>query len=293
MNNSLLDTKFLALQMQYFDKYDNIPNKFLYHYTKAKNLYLILQENNYSFRMTRASDFVDKGEGKLIIDLYKKVIKQLINNKKIDDITYQNIVDVEPLDAILVNDDYTYLSKYESYVLCFCEKNSDNYMWDEYGDKKTGICIYVPTYLFHASFLKVNKCQKTNHMPCFDYSIVKIVYDAKEQLNILYNRILEIINIFNSEIKNENAWGSLKFIIAWTLKELRLMFKLDKYKDENEIRLIFQLAISNIDYEKCVCENEDGKRFVTLEINKQEQYIINKGANFKSEIKIPSNVAIE
>ena len=282
MNENLLDAKFLALQMDYFNKYNSIPNDFLYHYTKAKNINLILQENDYSFRMTRVYDLNDKGEGKLIVSLYKEAVKQLVDNKKIDTTTYKNIINIEPLDNILVTSEFTYLSKYESYVLCFCTQNNDEFMWKEYGDKNTGICIYVPTYLFHANFLKVDKCKMTMQLPCFAYSIVKVIYEKKEQIRIIYNRILEIIEIFYSEEKNEKSFGRLKFIIAWTLKELRLMFKTENYKNENEIRLIFQLAISDNDYKDCVCKNEDGKKFVTLKIKKEEQYIIKKGTNFGS-----------
>lgn len=110
----------------------------LYHYTSYDAAEKIFKEDAISFRLTKATEFEDKMEGKAIEVYYDLAIEQLYKSKKIDDTLRSK------LEAISVPDKRLVTSRHKDgttqicekpvtpYVICFSTVENDDYMYRNY-----------------------------------------------------------------------------------------------------------------------------------------------------------------
>lgn len=153
---------------------------FLYHYSNYENLDKIIGKCYYKFKMTNYENFKDKIEGKLIINLYFEVIKELYDEDIIDIDLYNVLLNVKLNDEGLVkiSKEYYDFDKYHLFVACFCNKINDDHMWKNFGngESENKICVIVPTYLFNTQFMYIDNISSPK-MYDGNYILQKVVYN--------------------------------------------------------------------------------------------------------------------
>lgn len=246
---------------------------YYYHYSNYDNLEKIITKFGYKFKMTDYVNFADKYEGKLIIDLYKEVIKDLYDKDCIEIQLYNSLFNLNLKDEGIVKISRKYFDydKYHLFVTCFCNKINDNYMWSNYGNgsSKNKICIIVPSYLFNTQFMYIEKITSSK-MYDSSYKLQKVIYDRNKQKELLSSAILKHIDFYKND-KEYDRLNYLRFNIIEDLKYYQLMFKEEKYHKEKELRVIYKLC--DTVYKKYKNEENENSIYLRLLTNELKPVI--------------------
>lgn len=283
--DNLTSARLMAVAYPYFDSYENISRSYIYHYTSLNVLSSILKTDCYSFRMTCSSDFEDKDEGTIIESIYPEVLKQMLIDNVISKELYDLLFDLKPIDKMIDFKWPRYLSNIMSFVLCFTDNRNNNYMWDNYCKPiDSGVNIIIATHLFHSHFFTIKDYPPSEHKPFFGFQVLKVIYDVHKQRSIVFRRIKELIDAYQSEPHyDQEDIDSLRFYVADCLKQLRLSFKKKEFEEESEFRIVFNVSSNDVDAYKCTQIDDKNRRFVVLNVqNDCNNFLVHKSPFFDS-----------
>lgn len=260
-----------------------------YHYTPLKAFSSILQENptkgkEICFWATRYDCFRDKTE-------YKHGIAKIF--PVLDEFEVQSGIQVDRRIAKFFNPTEVEraLGLPVPYVISISARKDNEYMWENYADKNQGVVME----------LELNNTQGFYEAAL--YSIESCIYDSditKEELYQLvkykYFEMAEIMLGSNKELAitllRDNPSAFVRFIAMYILAFVAPRFKMDKYLEEEETRIIisspkkeYNRLLDNVQspamFENIVTEI---RRFVDCEKQRPDNN------NFFREIFIPISV---
>ncbi|MGI6671034.1 MAG: DUF2971 domain-containing protein [Christensenellales bacterium] len=224
----------------------------VYHYTSPDGLLGILDEEGIKLWFSKYDCLNDASEGQDITEYYRSACKSLYENHEISDKLYQQIKGLEPDDTTLFgfpipdgNDKkgpFAILEKvkYDTYICCFSANNNLLPMWNYYvkGNAYQGYNIGLKTEMFENT--RRNRNIGFYERNGFLYlNIGKVIYDSDEKLNVLRQRIL----LFSDRFRQTSDPKNLKNNIISMLNTLRIIFKNQAFKHEEEIRAILYRPI--------------------------------------------------
>lgn len=213
---------------------DNYIPHSLYHYTCTKTIPNIFMKDCISLLFKSIDGFEDKKEGKLINEYYQDCIKKLYDDNVIDEDECNLLSTIRVKhEAIFFDEGCGCYRPARPYVACFSKKTNDSYMVDNYGhkDNMSAICLE-----FNTEMLKQAENEKVYFLD--------VIYE-NDLRRFLYERLSEM-RIENGYITDEIFFMYYRGPISFLLKQLQICSKEEKYKNENEVRLICDKPINFI-----------------------------------------------
>lgn len=230
--NLMLSKNFLP-KLSHFD---------IYHYTSESGFNSILFNSNDSENITlwasRYDCLNDKSEGKNIPKIYKETCEELLNDKKIKETFYNTIIKIKSSDKALFSfkpqqAKKSAMKKCERYIISFSTQEDSLPMWNYYskGNYYEGFNIG-----FYSNEI-IKMLQDVFADKFVNVWLGPVVYDKGEQKKVISDIIL---NLYNSDYVNNEKF--LTDFISQRLFDLNLVFKNEKYKHENEVRIVIDVA---------------------------------------------------
>lgn len=184
-----------------------------YHYTKTEIFNKII--STHKIRFTYAQDFADKTEGKVILDILKKVLKQKKSDLSKEVYNFLNsIKNIESIGAYEYKEGFYSAEERKVFIACFSiAKDCDN-IWNR----------YIKTKDKKGFNLGINLDQYEN---VSNFRIEKIVYDKQEQEKIME----DIICKYQKD-------GKCSAFLKNRLQSLQYTFKKEEYSWEKEVRVL-------------------------------------------------------
>ena len=264
MSNNGLSPEQMTQLVDLENKYDvsGVPEN-LYHYTKYDAVNLILSSEGIVFRLTEINSFPDITEGKLIHAYYETALHNLLNNTIITADEYDRLICIDVPETTLIISDNKTGSCIEccAYVACFSTIGQDPYMYDNYikNEGHVGYCLQIPSWIFKSKFI-------SHEIPIgYRQTLSPVVYG---------NSIIEIIESFLIDAKkicvefsSEVLVEAMNTIMGSLLSKLRPITKLERYRKENEVRLIIYLPKSSnnkVTYPDFINEVENDKNHIKI-----------------------------
>lgn len=209
----------------------------LYHYTKYDVADLILSSKGMSFRLTEINSFSDVTEGRLIQAYYEMALHNLLNKKVITDCEYDRLlcIDVPEKTLIISDGKIGSSSEFRIYVGCFSVIGQDEYMYENYikNESHKGYCLEIPSWILENQFDRQGIA-----LGC-RYYLSPIIYGSSivDEIENYLTDAKNICHEFSFEIMNE----AMNTLIMERLFSMRPITKLDRYRKENEVRLVISL----------------------------------------------------
>lgn len=216
----------------------------LCHYTNSVGMIGILNKEKEKIVLwcTHADCLNDYSEGKDVIRIYKKAIKELLEENIIDQEKYDVLKDIKMpnkhtyildlgKDDNGIRTSTGYSEEYDPYICSFCESDDLLDMWRYYSKGDIGYALTFFEHEVKEDLKEENTVIDTNVLNIFDFK--KVIYNRNEKKSI----IKKIIN------KNINCFGDYNYCdaIAYELSELRYVFKHECFENERERRLIVKV----------------------------------------------------
>ena len=223
-------------------------NKYLYNYTRVDSLPGIVGEN--IFWVTQSDFLNDQSEVKYISQIIKCVIRYLLENKKEYNYEYFGYKLYDIFINILISIEEVYkddmlVDNSNAFILSFTENKNNLNLFINYSGKDGGAIEFKNNIdeMFLSEILK-----KYNMIMLHG----KVVYDIKDQIEILLNDINDLYmdiaeGILEKEIVNiddkiyENIVEEIKNILCIKILNYAFFFKSHHFKGEEEYRVIFLL----------------------------------------------------
>lgn len=239
MNNLFSKCYELMLNKDFLPK---LSHSNIYHYTSESGFNSILFNSNDSENITlwasRYDCLNDKSEGEIILEIYKETCKELLSDGKIDKTFYDIIVDLKPSDEVLFSfkpqqAKKSAMKKCERYIISFSTEEDSLPMWNYYskGNYYEGFNIG-----FYSNEI-IDMLQDVFADKFVNVWLGPVVYDKDKQKKVISDIIL---NLYNSDYANNEKF--LIGFISQRLFDLNLVFKNEKYKHENEVRIVIDVA---------------------------------------------------
>ena len=219
-------------------KYDvvDVPD-LLYHYTRFDIADLILSSEGINFRLSEINSFLDVTEGRLIQAYYEIALHNLLNKKVITSCEYDRLICIDVPEKTLIISDKKIGSSCECrvYVGCFSTIGQDEYMNENYikNEGYKGYCLQIPSWI-----LKNHFDRRGIALGC-RYSLSPIIYGSRIVDEI--EKYLADAKSICHEFSNEVMIKAMNTLIRERLFNMRPITKLDRYRKENEVRLIVYL----------------------------------------------------
>lgn len=238
----------------------------LYHYTSDDSADKILTSNGVDFRATNINDFSDKTEGKAFGQIYISALERLLYEKVIDFEAYNILSSVKPMETHPFYVENRKLGcmvmkvkEYDTHVLCFTTDGNSRYMENNYirGDGHQGCVIKVRNGAFTECCGGLQKNSKR--------FVIKVMYGKEAAYNI-YSYIKSILAC--GDITEDNMNKFVKPLIEMYLHRVMYCVKLEKYRQEKEVRII---TFTPKEDEKAECGKENstvGKSYKHIELRK-------------------------
>ena len=224
-----------------FERNDN-P---LFHYTSRESFSKMITDNGISFRLSEASKFDDKLEGKLCEVFYDIALEELVEEAFITESEREalEIIKLAKIPIMYNSDDINAMSLMQStplnectiYVGCFSTEQFDTYMIQHYikNPQRNGVCIEFTDFSHLIS--------KTPHSGV--YMTLKKVRYGIDAIQYLKQKTKDILSTTGkpgtSEFQNSGAG-----CIGLLLKNLSFTAKSGRYRKEHEYRLIMYVPNS-------------------------------------------------
>lgn len=236
--------------------YHKFNQERLYHYTSFNTAKKIFLPDGLSFRMTNATWFDDKNEGKIFYEVYHDIINRLFMLNYIDIRFYKLLCrfDKESLHYDNAND-YSQTSK--NFVGCFSNNPDNNYLWnyvfEKYQDDTLGggACSFGFDACFFngANMLNLSKevfvaASTPNRITALTH---KVIYDKNEQSNRVEVMLYHLYQLYCKfgEYYNNSTILALSEIID----RFKLLFKDTTYIPEDETRFILSVPKESEQYD--------------------------------------------
>lgn len=203
----------------------------LYHYTSnnARNIIVNEEEMSVNFRLTKASDFLDKNEGTYILEPYYHACGSLYD-KNIIDFDFYSILKSIKSSSIKRN-------AKNFWILCLTAEGYSKFMKERYAPND-GWLIELAETAFDKLIRAFNSENDTNFSNWICMAEVRYTYyEMKEQLQDVIHKIFDRYNSDNSKSKKKKRSLVLKTLKQY-LSQYNFCYKSESYKDEKEIRLI-------------------------------------------------------
>lgn len=222
----------------------------VYHYTSPEGIYSILKNKTLWF--TDCQYLNDKNESLYIrepfIEAHRKLCGQ--RGEPTDDIgTFADYI-CRP--SAYENYDWDMLVKgkirigfppaYRHYVLCTSYNPDTASMWNYYvkNGAYQGYNLGINIKVINSCFARIQEVKLISG---------KVIYDRKKQINIIYNRMKELSDVFDSRISSLDNQPEMKdsIIDAYQndltdfINEQRLFFKHPAFKGEEEYRFVLKV----------------------------------------------------
>lgn len=226
--------------LQYLNNFSNTPEN-LYHYTAFDVANLILSSEGIVFRLTEINCFSDITEGRLIQAYYEIALHNLKVKSIISSQEYERLIRIElPEETLIISSSnigsYT---KYRMFVACFSKEGQNEYMYNNYikNTNHEGYCIQIPSYILNEKFKQLGiaiGCKLELAAVIYGNSII-------EKIETYLIELKRICLEFSSDILD----NGINTLLRDYLKHMKPLTKLERYKNENEVRLIVYLPIEN------------------------------------------------
>ncbi|WP_366923894.1 DUF2971 domain-containing protein [Metallumcola ferriviriculae] len=241
----------IKLKQELLQSVSVIPNdKLQYHYTSPKGVDGILKNENIELRFTRIDCVNDTTDGSYIIEYYKNICKQLLENKNIDKDYFNSIINVLPFKEFpfihkaippLIIDGVEYkeccISEYVTYIFCFSTLSDSLPMWNyylkngQYEGWNLGFSSLKLKEAFHYHPYKRN----------FLSELIVVEYDDHEKDDILKDFVQAL---YRYRHKDDTQLSKTKLAISCELFKWRCAFKSKNFSHEKEVRLAIHLPLN-------------------------------------------------
>lgn len=230
--NDFVDSKYIGQ--------DRIPAR-ICHYTSPQTVPLVLREDSIVFRFTRWDCVNDISEGRMAIECYEYVCRELFAEEKLSADYHDALVQITndvymralPLgNPQLASIPERALDSSEKYICCFSMDPDSLPMWNYYiKDRKCeGYCIEITPQNTRIAYKN-----GLSHEIYF----ASVLYGI-ERINGLLSRF--ILKYANSYLRGTDAQKSdILFCIRNYLDSIKLLAKMDCFTHEREIRAILPL----------------------------------------------------
>ncbi len=242
--SSLIDVPWeILISEMHLQRHCQTVNLFHYTSTETAKKYIIKENEDYlDFQFTKASELLDKNEGKSIIEPYYHACGYLYDKGIINESFY------ELVRSIKYND---FDVSMNCWVLCFSKNGASSFLKERYAAKKCSIIGITKCFLDDA----INEIQESKHSP--KISINDLYYSFGNMKNE-FVKILKTLfrcyrNDINSGMLTDNANELVRNIISDCLRHYSLCFKDSHYKNEEEVRIIFE---PYVDFSKLSLDND-------------------------------------
>lgn len=260
----------------------------LFHYTSLQGLEGIIQDKELWF--TNADFENDVTEGKYTKDLYFKVVEDFKKENGLPAdlekfLSDENLFKIET--AYLKDGDNALTGKYEIeiaefYICCFSTEQDSLPMWRCYGEKRgQGLNIQFNKHILFDE----NKNTDPDKQPEF----VKVIYDEKEQIKLIKEKLLLLLNAWKNGIEN---FKYAKIAFTQFIRRIKYIFKHPCFAYENEIRYIIKVAKPDYSCVKFRISNDLLIPYIAIPINVDNlTFTISPLANNLTELGIKSFLA--
>ena len=260
----MYDTQRAAMIYNESTRYTGLGDS--YHYTSIDNADKILTYNGVDFRTTNINDFSDKTEGKAFGQFYISALERLLYERVIDFETFNILSSVKPMETHPFYAEDRKLGcmvmtvkEYDTHVLCFTTDGNSRYMENNYirGDGHQGCVIKVRNGAFTECCGGLQKNSKR--------FVFKVMY-GKEAVDNIYSYIKSLLAC--GDITEDNMNKFVKPLIEMYLHRVMYCVKLEKYRQEKEVRII---TFTPKEDEKAECGKENstvGKSYKHIELRK-------------------------
>lgn len=201
----------------------------LYHYTsnEAKKNIVNEKTDSINFRLTKASDFLDKNEGSYIFEPYLHACGSLYNTDEID-FDFYNLLKELTASDIAIGIDHIW-------VLCLTAEGYSKYMKERYAPNDGWLIGLHATAIEDLIFAFSRDTDQLNRI---DMAEVRYSYQKmKKEIQELIRHLYDCYQSDNSSSKKEKD-GFAKSIIKLYLSTYNLCYKVSSYSAEKETRVI-------------------------------------------------------
>lgn len=208
----------------------------LFHYTSnySKSKIVNDEDESANFRLSRASDFLDKNEGTYILEPYNHACGYLYDNNIIDFEFYSILKKVRSSDIVRESKNL--------WILCLTADGYSKFMKEKYAPHDG--------WLIQLDAMQINEFENQfnaydNNYPNYVY-ITQIQYSyskMKRQLQKAIKRIYEVFQADHSISERQKRKKVFETIVSY-LTKYNFCYKSSSYKEEKEIRLICRIKRS-------------------------------------------------
>lgn len=252
---------FNELNKKYCFEEPEIVLSSLWHYTSANGFVGIVrnEQNEHGklhFWFTRSDCLNDTSEGKHILNLFKEVCSELLENESINLSFYNAIYNAEISNHQFVNypmpstEDCVHESILDcvpchAYICSFSLKEDSLDMWRYYSKGDGGYGLNVYPFIFDE--YKEYECSDYDEKTLFScIRSFKVIYDDETKKAKLKNIITDTFSAYQNEKDDQKA---IHFI-QYRLKILQFQFKHNCYSSEEEYRFVFYLPYNKPEHLK-------------------------------------------
>ena len=254
---------------------------YVYHYTSDDSADNILTSNGVDFWATNINDFSDKTEGKAFGRFYISALERLLHEKVIDSETYNILSSVKPMETHPFYAEDRKLGcmvmkvkEYDTHVLCFTTDGDSRYM-----ERK-----YIRSEDHKGCVIRIRSGALTEYCDGLQENLegfVNEVMYGKEAVDNIYSYIKSILAC--GDITEDNMNKFVKPLIEMYLHRLKYCVKLEKYRQEKEVRII---TFTPKEDKKAECGKENstaGKSYKHIELRKNSCLGVRVAGDFSND----------
>lgn len=249
-----------VLYAEWFNQHNKADSVF--HYTSPDGLLGILGKDGPTLRFSQYNSLNDTTEGIHIIEIYRCVCKELLDEGEIDSSFCNLIYDIVPIDEeIFIYDQISFntiyktnsptsladrcISKrYQKYICCFSKNRDSLPMWNYYtkGNQYEG---YNIEFCFHKTETFDIQSDSGNE---YHFELCSVTYLDKEK-KVLIRKVVKKLYEFAQQDPQEDVFSEIKYLLSEFLKHLSLKFKQEYFQHEEEVRAILTVPEDSTQFE--------------------------------------------
>ncbi|NME94735.1 DUF2971 domain-containing protein [Clostridium cochlearium] len=208
-----------------------------YHYCSLKTFFEIIKSQN--IRLCDSYKMKDREENKLANKILKDEFKEFF-----DIIKYEDKIYLENFKEQYFNSDLGEFKSHIPYIASFSKESDIQSQWEKYADDERGVAIGFNfnklgiSEVGKKSYFDIYK-EDSNGIKYYDY----IEYNLEKQKKKIRKLLQEYINGINKNTIKGNLFPLMDLIEA--LKLTSINFKREKYLSEDEVRIIYIIALDS------------------------------------------------
>ena len=248
-DNALVGNNYNSISENNIDGFIHLMNRIddeelpqlLYHYTGKSFIEEIFKKDGISLKLTKASEFNDKLEGKCFSTFYNEALKELEEEHLIGMNERAMFSSLKPWERGFQslnnagNRLYSVPKSTETYVCCFSKYYMRPYMINQYvkDPKHQGICFGLESCILK----NWNNRDRLGYI----FDVNRVLY-GREVINDLKSFIIDLMKLTNgSDTELFKMFGT--GLPERKLAKVRYTSKSEEFKNENEYRIILQMPV--------------------------------------------------